>query len=120
MVDGPEGWPKRDDEATETKLDPGLVQFIEERQEIPKGEAAVTPVGEPRKRSRVYNLAEERRQERKERTREIVDPEGSSLLPAGRCPAVQKWHGVKGNSSGRFGSRKTVNRGRNWPSPKER
>jgi hypothetical protein len=32
---------------------------------------------------------------------------------------VQKWHGEKGNSSGRFGSRKTVNHGRNWTSPAE-
>jgi hypothetical protein len=49
-------------EATETEPDPGVMQYIEEHQEIPKGEAAVMPVGEPRKRRRVCNLAAERRQ----------------------------------------------------------
>jgi hypothetical protein len=56
-------------EATETKLDPGLVQSIEQHQENPKGEAAVMPVGEPRKRRKVRNLAAERNQKIKERTR---------------------------------------------------
>jgi hypothetical protein len=46
------------------------MQSTEEHQEIPKGEAAVMPVGEPRKRRRIRNLAAERRQKRKERTRE--------------------------------------------------
>jgi hypothetical protein len=36
-------------EAAETKLDPGLMQSVDEDQDIPKGEAAVMPVGEPRK-----------------------------------------------------------------------
>jgi hypothetical protein len=58
--------------ATETKPDPGLMQSIEEHQEIPK--KAVMPVGEPRKRRRPCNLAAERRQKRRERTWEIVDP----------------------------------------------
>jgi hypothetical protein len=35
-------------EATETEPDPRTMQFIEEHQEIPKEEAAVIPVGEPR------------------------------------------------------------------------
>jgi hypothetical protein len=43
--------------ATETERDPGVMQSVEEHQEIPKGEAAVMPVGEPRKRHRVCNLA---------------------------------------------------------------
>jgi hypothetical protein len=46
-----------------------MMQFIEEHQEVPKGEAAVMPVGESRKRHRVCNLAAERLQKRKERTR---------------------------------------------------
>jgi hypothetical protein len=46
-------------EGTETEPDPRMMQSIEERQEIPKEEAAVMPVGEPRKRRRVYNLAAE-------------------------------------------------------------
>jgi hypothetical protein len=45
------------------------MQSIEEHQEIPKGEAEGLPVGGPRKRRRVRNLAAECRQKRKERTR---------------------------------------------------
>jgi hypothetical protein len=41
---------------------------MEEHQEIPKEEAAVMPVGEPRKRRRVCNLSAEHHQKRKERT----------------------------------------------------
>jgi hypothetical protein len=41
------------------------MQSIEEHQDIPKGEAAVMPVGEPRKRRKVCNLAAELRQKRK-------------------------------------------------------
>jgi hypothetical protein len=44
-----------------------------------------------------------------------VDPGGSWLSPAGRCPVVQQWHGVRETSSGKFGSRETVDHGRNWP-----
>jgi hypothetical protein len=29
----------------------------------------------------------------------IVGPGGSWLPPAGRCPAVQEWHGIRGTSS---------------------
>jgi hypothetical protein len=31
-----------------------------------------------------------------------MDPEGSWLPPAGRCPAMQKWHGEKETSSRKF------------------
>jgi hypothetical protein len=81
-------------EATETGPDPGMMQAIEEHQEIAKEDAAVMPVGGPRKRGTVCNLAAERRQ-KKERTGEIVDVGGGRLPLAGRCPAVQKWHGKK-------------------------
>jgi hypothetical protein len=54
-------------EATDFEPNPGMMQSIEEHQEIPKGEAAVMPVGEPRKRRRVCNLAAERRQKTRER-----------------------------------------------------
>jgi hypothetical protein len=54
---------------TETELDPRMMQSVEDYQEMPKGKAAVMPVGEPRERCRVRNLAAERRQKRKERTR---------------------------------------------------
>jgi hypothetical protein len=100
-------------EATETKPDPRLMQSTEEHQKIPKGEVAVIPVGEPRKRRRVCN-------KRKVRTRGNCGSGGSRLLPAGRPPVVQKWHGGKGNPSGKLGSRKTVNSGRNWPSHPQR
>jgi hypothetical protein len=46
---------------TETEPDLGMIQSIEEHQETPKGEAVVMPVGEPRKRRRVRNLAAEHR-----------------------------------------------------------
>jgi hypothetical protein len=45
-----------------------MMQSVEEHQEIPKGEAAVMPVGGLRKRRRVRKLASERRQKPKERT----------------------------------------------------
>jgi hypothetical protein len=56
-------------EATETEPGPGMMQPIEKHLEIPKEEAAVMPVGEPRKRRRVCNLAAERRQKMRQRTR---------------------------------------------------
>jgi hypothetical protein len=60
---------KTEADTEKTKPNPGMMQSTEEHQEIPKGEAAVMPVGEPRKRRRVSNLATERCQKRKERTR---------------------------------------------------
>jgi hypothetical protein len=54
--------------ATETELDPGMMQPIEEHQEIPKGEATVMPVREPRKQRRVCNLATDPHQTRTVRT----------------------------------------------------
>jgi hypothetical protein len=55
-------------EATETNPDPGMMQSIEETREIPKGEAAVMPVGEPKKWRRVRNLTAECRHKIKEKT----------------------------------------------------
>jgi hypothetical protein len=52
--------------ATETEPDPGMIQSIEEHQEISKGEVSVMLVGELRKRRMVQNLSPERRQKRKE------------------------------------------------------
>jgi hypothetical protein len=49
-------------EAMETEPDPRMMQSIEEHWEIPKEEATVMPVGKPRKRRRIRNLAAERRQ----------------------------------------------------------
>jgi hypothetical protein len=96
------------------------MQSIDEHQNITKGEAAVMPVGDLRKQRGVWNLAAERRQKWKERTRGNRDKRGSRLPHAGRCSPVQKWYDEKGNSSGRIGSRKIVNHERNWPSLAER
>jgi hypothetical protein len=51
--------------ATETEPDPRMMQSIEEHQENRKGEVAVMPVREPRKRRSVCNLAVERHLKRK-------------------------------------------------------
>jgi hypothetical protein len=64
--------------ARNAEPDPGMMQSIEEYQEIPKGEAAMMPVREPRKRHKICNLAKEHRQKRKE-PGEVVDPGGSWL-----------------------------------------
>jgi hypothetical protein len=76
--------------AAETKIDPGLMQSIEQHWEIPKGEAAVKTAGELRKRRKICNLAAERQQKKKERPGEVVDPGGSWLLSAGRYSSMQK------------------------------
>jgi hypothetical protein len=56
-------------EVMEIEPDSRKMQSIEELQEIPKEEATVMSVGEPRKRHRVCNLASECCQKRKERIR---------------------------------------------------
>jgi hypothetical protein len=83
---------KADTEKTEP--DPGMMQSTEENQEIPKGEAAVIPVREPRKRRRVRSLATERCQKWKERTR---GNRGSRRKSAAACRKVSHcarvaWH----------------------------
>jgi hypothetical protein len=93
-------------EATKTEPNPGTMQFIEESQKISKEEAAGMPI---------ERLRKWRRQKLKERPRDIVDPGGSWLLPAGRCPAVQKWLGEIGTSSGFFRPKEIVDGGRNCP-----
>jgi hypothetical protein len=60
---------KTETDTEKTEPDPGMMQSTEEHQEIPKGEATVMPVGEPRKRRRVWSLAAEHCQKQKERTR---------------------------------------------------
>jgi hypothetical protein len=72
---------------TVTKHNPGMMQYIEELQEIPKGKAAVMPAGELRKRHRVWNLAVERRQKQKERTR---GKSGSRRKSASACTKVSR------------------------------
>jgi hypothetical protein len=103
--------------ATETEPDPGMMQSIKENQEIPKGEAAVMPVGEPRKRRRVRNLAAEGRRKRKERTRGY---RGSRKKSAAACRKVScraKGHGEKETSSGKIGPWKSEDGRRSSPPP---
>jgi hypothetical protein len=64
-----------------------MMQSTEEYQEIPKGDAAVIPVGKPRKQRRVCNLAAERRQKMKERTR---GNRGSRRKSAAACRKVSR------------------------------
>jgi hypothetical protein len=73
--------------ATETEPNPGIMQSIQEHQEIPKEEAAVMPVGEPRKRCRVCNLAADRCQKRKERIR---GNRGSRRKSAAACRKLSR------------------------------
>jgi hypothetical protein len=46
-----------------------------------------------------------------------VDPGGSRLPPAGRCPVMQQWHGTRETSSGKFGLRVIMDGSRNCPQP---
>jgi hypothetical protein len=101
--------------ATKTEPDSWMTQSIEEHQEIPKEEATVMPVGGPRKRRRIRNLAAERDRKWGKGCGEKLNPGGSRLPPAWRCPAVQKWHGEKETSSGELGPRKIVSPGREGP-----
>jgi hypothetical protein len=85
---------KMEADTEKTEPDPGMMQSTEKHQEIPKGEAAVMPVGEPRKRRRVRSLAVERHQKQKERTR---GNRGSRRKSAATCRKVSHcarvaWH----------------------------
>jgi hypothetical protein len=90
-------------EAKDFKAIPEEMETVTEHQEIPKEDATVMPVGEPRKRRRVCNQPENEGKDP-----EKTDSRGSWLPPAGRCPAVQKWRGEKGTFSGMFRPKKTV------------
>jgi hypothetical protein len=74
-------------EATETEPKPGMMQSIEEHQEIPKEDAAVMPVRGPRKLHRVCNLATECCQKMRERTR---GNSGSRRKSAAACRKVSR------------------------------
>jgi hypothetical protein len=56
-------------EVKKIEQDPGMMQSMEEHRDILTQDAVVMPVGEPRKRRRVRNLAAKSHQKRKERTR---------------------------------------------------
>jgi hypothetical protein len=55
--------------ATDFKANPKQMESVTEQQDTSKEEVAVMPVGEPWNRRRVRNLAAERRQKIRERTR---------------------------------------------------
>jgi hypothetical protein len=103
---------KTEADTEKTEPDPGLMQSTEEHQEIPKEEAAVMPVGEPRKRRKVCNLAAEHRQKRKERTREN---RGSWRKSAAACRKASRRAKVawrKRKPSVMFRPKEIVDRGR--------
>jgi hypothetical protein len=58
---------KTEVDTEKTDPDPGMMQPTEEHQEFTRKDAAVMPVGEPRKPCRVRNVAAELRQKQKER-----------------------------------------------------
>jgi hypothetical protein len=62
--------------------DSGMMQSIGAHQEIPKGEAAVMPVGGLRKRRRVKKLPAEHRRSRRKGHGDIVDGGKEWPLPA--------------------------------------
>jgi hypothetical protein len=95
-----------------------MMQSIKEHQEIPKREASVLPVEEPRKWRRVCNLAVERRQKSKERTR---GNRGSRRKSAAACRKVSRrakvaWLKRKlfrnGQTQGKCGPRKELGTGK--------
>jgi hypothetical protein len=89
-----------------------MMQSVEEHQ-VPKEDAVVKSVKGRKKRSRGRKSTAGRRGEPKELTEKIVDPGGSWLPPAGRCLAMQQWHGEKGNSAEKVAHRKIVDGARN-------
>jgi hypothetical protein len=96
--------------ATKTKSNPGMMQSTEEHHEIPKGEAAVMPVGGPRKRRRVCNLAAERLQKMKDRTQGYCGSRRELAAACGkvsRCAKVarHKKRSHEGRRSNRDGER---------------
>jgi hypothetical protein len=92
-----------------------MLLSIEEHQENPKEDAAVMPVGGPRKRLRVCNLTSERRQRMRERTRGNSGFRRKTAAVCRKVPAVQKWHGEKETSSEKFRPWKSVDDERSSP-----
>jgi hypothetical protein len=96
--------------ATEIEPDPGMMQPVEEHQEIPKEEAVVMPVGGLRTRRRDRNLAAGHRQKPKVMYQ-------ASCESRRRLTAVTRWHGTRETSSEKLGRRKIVDRARSSPPP---
>jgi hypothetical protein len=83
-----------------------------EHQEVPKEEAAVKSSGITKKRPRDRHIAAGQRVKQQSRREESVNPEGSWSPPAGRCLAVQQWHGVEETYSGISGPKEILDRER--------
>jgi hypothetical protein len=85
-------------ETTDFKATPEEMESVTEQQEIPKEDAVVMPVREPRKRRRVCNLAAERRQKTKERTRGNSGSRRKSAATCRRLPCRAKVETLQENS----------------------
>jgi hypothetical protein len=81
------------EETTKIEKDPGMMQSVEEHQEILTEDTAVMPVGERRKRRRVQKLAAERRQRPKEGT-------GGYCGFTGRLSGWRSWSELQGHLTG--------------------
>jgi hypothetical protein len=92
-------------EATETAQDPGMMQPIDEHQEIPKGETAVMLVGGLWKRRRVQNLAAGPSQKKKERTTGNSGPKRKSAAACKRVSPRAKVAWRKRNLFRRTGTK---------------
>jgi hypothetical protein len=77
-------------EKRQTQPDLGMIQSIEEHRKIPKGGAAMMPVGGSRKWRRVQIWPRSDARRGRKGPGEVVNQGGSWLPPAGRCPIVQK------------------------------
>jgi hypothetical protein len=76
----------------ETEANPEKMQSEVEHGEAPTEDSAVKSLGTMRKGHGGQHRAAGQWREPKELTEEIVDPEGSWLPPARRCPVVQEKH----------------------------
>jgi hypothetical protein len=104
-------------EAEKTEPDRAMMQSVADHQVAPKEHAAVETGKLLKKRRRGRKPAAERRGEPKELTRRDCGSGRSWLPPAGRCPAVQQWHGGKGTSLDKLRPRKIVDRARTKDDP---
>jgi hypothetical protein len=86
-------------DAGRTEPEPGVMQPVEEHQEIPKEEAAVMPVRGLRKRRRDRNLATERRQKPKGRIQASCESRVRLTVAGRKVSHREKWHGEKNNFS---------------------
>jgi hypothetical protein len=82
------------------ELNPEVMESEVEHRVFPLEAAAVKSSGSMKKRHRGRHLAEADEEIQGNWPEEFVDTGGSWLPIAGRCPAVQKWQGPRGTSTG--------------------